>query len=100
MTSPNMSTPRAGQGTAMVRTRVLDASKTADVRIISSGIRQKPTSSIKSAKLAGSVRQIDGFAVWRTSIGFSPSLFAGEHLVWIREGFRTDETFERRQPVL
>src|SRR5262249_37087972 len=40
-----------------------------------------------------------GLAVWRTSIGFGPGFFAGEHLVWIRERLRSDETFERRQPV-
>ncbi|SPE22633.1 hypothetical protein SBA2_1010001 [Acidobacteriia bacterium SbA2] len=57
-------------------------------------------STLQNAKLAGSVRQIDGFAVWRTSIGFGPGFFAGEHLVWIRESLRSDETFERRQPVL
>src|ERR1700730_1224317 len=92
--SPNMNTPMAGHGTAMVGTRVVAAFKTAAVCIMS--LREFE----KSHQLTGSVRQRDRLSVWRTSISFGPGFFAGEHLVWIRESLRSDETFERRQPVL
>jgi hypothetical protein len=85
-----MSTPTAGHGTAMVRTRVLAVFKTADVDIVPLREFDKSHMIINSARLAGSVRQTHGFAVWRTSIGFGPGFFAGEQLVWIREGFRSD----------
>jgi hypothetical protein len=49
MTSPNMSTPTAGHGTAMVRTRVLALFKTADVCIIPLGEFDKSYMIIKSA---------------------------------------------------
>src|SRR5580704_3654548 len=89
-----MSTPIAGHGTAMVGTRVLAAFKTTAVCILS--LREFE----KAIILTGSVRQCDRLSVWRTSISFGPSFFAGEHLVWIRESLRSDETFERCQPVL
>jgi hypothetical protein len=49
MTSPNMSTPTAGHGTAMVRTRVLAVFKTADVCIIALPDFDKSHMIIKSA---------------------------------------------------
>src|SRR5258708_16504730 len=51
-------------------------------------------------KPTGCFSQCDRFSVWRVPVGISPGLFAGQHLVGIRERLRRDEAFERRQPML